>query len=217
MEDRRRRLRTAIYEENMEATRTILDEDETVMEQHDTCRHTALMAAAYMGHAEIVGLLLRRRANVNALGGYSGTGTALKMAAERGHTNVVNLLLEHGARVREGHPTDALYRACCGGHLAVVERLIEQGALQDGNGDVVLIVKACSSSSLDVLKALLWAGAVNSETMATVARRLVAQRSDGQEFTSLLQVSRGPSATQHAAEYARWLGLDGAKTRHAMG
>lgn len=202
MEGRRGRLWVAIIEENMEATRAILDEDEPVMEQHDILGHTALMAAAREGHAEIVGLLLGRGADVNALGGYESTEAALKFAAGRGHLNVVNLLLEHGARVREGHPTDALNEACSGGHLAVVERLIEQGALQDGDSNAALVIRASVSPSLDVLKAILWAGACSSETLASFARRM-ADGSDGQEFTSLLQVSNRSSTTQHAAEYSR--------------
>jgi ankyrin repeat protein len=191
MEDRRRRLRVAIKEENTEATTAILDEDETVMEQHDIFQHTALMTAADIGHAGIVDLLLRRGANANALAGLSIKKTALKLAAARGHLNVVNLLLEHGARVREGYPSDALSEACKRGHLAVVERLIEQGALQDGDNNVALILYASRSGSLDVLKAILWGGAFSNATMPPA--RHFAERSDKHGFVSLLQVSRGPS------------------------
>jgi ankyrin repeat protein len=203
MEDRRERLTNAIRQQNMEATGAILDEDETVMEQHDTNEHTALMAAAHMGHAGIVGFLLGRGADVSALGGWNGELTALKLAAGRGHLDVVNLLLEHGARVRDGHPYDALYEACTVGHLAVVERLLlENGGLQDGHDNVALITQASLSGSLDVLKAILWAGACSSGNMASVAR-VIAASSDGTELVSLLQVSNWSRTTQHAAEYAR--------------
>jgi hypothetical protein len=210
MEERRERLRVAISEENMEVLMAILDEHEAIMERHDIADWTALMAAACEGHAGIVGLLLGRGADVNALGGWDGDATALKLAAGQGYLNVVNLLLEHGARVREGHPDDALYRACSGGHLAVVERLLEHGGLQDGDSNAALLVQASRSGSLDVLKALLWAGACSSETIASHARRM-ADGSDGHEFVSLLQVSDRSSTTQYAAEYARCSRLDGVK------
>ena len=57
--------------------------------------YTALMIAAYAGHAEIVRILLDNGLNVNA---FDNTGvTALMRAAVAGHTDCAKVLLEKGA------------------------------------------------------------------------------------------------------------------------
>ena len=58
---------------------------------------TALMAASYNGHIEIVGLLLSAGADVNSMNRYGKT--ALHFAAHEGHRDIAELLLDHGAGI----------------------------------------------------------------------------------------------------------------------
>jgi ankyrin repeat protein len=65
---------------------------------------SALMAAAYLGHDEVVKLLMANKADLeakaeNRWGSYTGK-TALMRAEERGHTNVAQLLKQAEAGVR---------------------------------------------------------------------------------------------------------------------
>jgi len=56
---------------------------------------TPLILASWMGHTEVVGLLLRKGADVSAKTNIGST--ALKLAAERGHEKIVALLRKYGA------------------------------------------------------------------------------------------------------------------------
>ncbi|MBO8450903.1 MAG: ankyrin repeat domain-containing protein [Spirochaetes bacterium] len=57
---------------------------------------TALMIAAYDGHADVVRLLLDAGADVNAED--QNGSTALMLAAEEGHEDIVRILTEAGAQ-----------------------------------------------------------------------------------------------------------------------
>lgn len=90
---------------------------------------TALFLAAMNGHAEVVGLLLDRKANVDKPA--DGNLTPLFVASDKGHLGIVGLLLKHGANPQ--HSTDEdkltpLYMACEKGHLGVVRLLLDSGA-----------------------------------------------------------------------------------------
>ena len=58
---------------------------------------TALTYAAFMGHAEVVALLIEKEVNVNA-SGLAGW-TALHLAAQRGHEKIVEQLIAKGAEI----------------------------------------------------------------------------------------------------------------------
>ena len=58
---------------------------------------TALTYAAFMGHDEVVDLLIAKEADVNA-GGLAGW-SALHLAAQRGHEKIVNQLIAKGAEI----------------------------------------------------------------------------------------------------------------------
>ena len=58
---------------------------------------TALTYAAFIGHAEVVALLIEKEANVNA-SGLAGW-TALHLAAQRGHEKIVEQLIANGAEI----------------------------------------------------------------------------------------------------------------------
>ena len=65
---------------------------------------TALIWAAYQGHAEVVELLLMKGANVNARD-KDGT-TALMCAARRGYIEITELLLNYGINVNAKNKYD---------------------------------------------------------------------------------------------------------------
>ncbi|KAM7386074.1 hypothetical protein PAMA_008950 [Pampus argenteus] len=88
----------------------------------------ALIAAASMGHAEVVELLLNHGADVNVVDQQGRT--ALMTAASEGHMTTTQLLLDHGASLdqtdREG--LTALSWACLKGQLPLVRELVDRGA-----------------------------------------------------------------------------------------
>ena len=82
---------------------------------------------ARSGHAEVVELLLKAGADVNA----KGVGwTALDMAASEGHLDVVVLLIRSGGEVnvKDLLGSTPLHRAARGGHAEVVIALLAAGA-----------------------------------------------------------------------------------------
>ncbi|KAH8808798.1 hypothetical protein F5884DRAFT_858319 [Xylogone sp. PMI_703] len=120
---------------------------------------TALQAAAKGGHLEIVELLIRANADVNASPARSNGRTALQAAAEGGHLELVERLLAANADINAPRGKlggrAALEAAVAGGHLTVVERLLAakpdssipaltfglQAALRGGYLDVINVIE----------------------------------------------------------------------------
>ena len=73
------------------------------------------------GHVEIVNILLRERADVNAKNWLGET--ALSWAAVKGHVEIVKTLLAHGANpnIIDKHGWTALMYAAREGHLSVLQ------------------------------------------------------------------------------------------------
>ncbi|WIW00296.1 ankyrin repeat domain-containing protein [Kinneretia aquatilis] len=92
------------------------------------CKATALHSAAALGQVQVVDLLLRHQAEVNAQD-WRGL-TPLINAVHGGHAQVIERLLKAGARVdvlpAEG-PT-ALLAAVHAGRIAIVRMLLDAGA-----------------------------------------------------------------------------------------
>ncbi len=94
---------------------------------------TPMMLAAGAGQAEIVNLLIRHGADVDArgFGEENNEGmTALMAAAMHGHAEVVKLLIDRGSNIhlrsRAGYT--ALLLSSSKGHLDCVELLLQKGA-----------------------------------------------------------------------------------------
>ena len=118
---------------------------------------TALHYASLYDHIEIVELLLREGANVNATDEWDQT--ALHHASSQGHPEVVKLLLAAGADVNAKNLWDrtALHNASYNGDLNVVEMLLEKRAkvyATDEEGPTPLHL-ASEYGHLEIVKLLL--------------------------------------------------------------
>ncbi|XP_072261288.1 M-phase phosphoprotein 8 [Pyxicephalus adspersus] len=102
--------------------------EEYNLDQEDSSGMTLVMMAAAAGQDDILRLLIRKGAKINARQ-KNGT-TALIHAAEKNYLTTVSLLLEAGAFVNLQQATGetALMKACKRGNYDIVRLLIEQGA-----------------------------------------------------------------------------------------
>ena len=87
---------------------------------------TALHLAAQNGHESVVGLLLDRRASINATD--KDRQTPLHLAALNGNESVVGLLLDRGASLNAPDRQTPLHLAARRGHESVVGLLLDRGA-----------------------------------------------------------------------------------------
>lgn len=120
-----------------------------------------LIKTSKSGNTEIVELLLKHRADINAKDKYEKT--ALMLASERGFIEIVKLLLETGADVNAKDNIDhtALIDASDEGYIEIVKLLIDAGAdvnakTEDGWTALML---ASRYGHPDIVKLLLEAGA----------------------------------------------------------
>ncbi|KAA6409051.1 MAG: vegetative incompatibility het-e-1 [Lasallia pustulata] len=95
---------------------------------------TPLYYGSLAGVTELVQLLLKNEADVNAQGGHFGN--ALQAASDGGHKSVVQLLLKNEADVNAqgGHFGNALQAASQGGHESVVQLLLKNEADVNAQG-----------------------------------------------------------------------------------
>ncbi|WP_025770888.1 ankyrin repeat domain-containing protein [Thioalkalivibrio sp. HK1] len=89
---------------------------------------TALMSAAKIGSAELVGEIIRLGADINALN--DNGGSALMFAAIPGDAETISLLIDHGAEIdHRGHfDWTALMVAASKGHAGGIRILLDHGA-----------------------------------------------------------------------------------------
>ncbi|KAJ7291361.1 ankyrin repeat-containing domain protein [Mycena rebaudengoi] len=111
-----------------EITRHLLEFDQSISKDE---KESALLVASYWNYPEVVRLLIKHGANVNAAGG--SYGNALHVAAAMGHVSVVQELIANGIAMNTGgrQYSSALNTALERGHEGVAALLIENGALHN--------------------------------------------------------------------------------------
>ncbi len=122
-----------------------------------------LLTAAGSGDIEIVKLLIKKGAKVNAKFERYDDVTALMLAAESGHLEVVKALIKGGADVdvRTANGDTALIAAVAKGHVDIIKLLLKEGADVNGrseSGYTALFI-AVSDGSDDLVELLLAKGA----------------------------------------------------------
>ncbi|XP_056372521.1 ankyrin repeat and KH domain-containing protein 1 isoform X2 [Hyla sarda] len=145
------------------AVKLLLDMGSDINAQIETNRNTALTLACFQGRAEVVSLLLDRKANVEHR---AKTGlTPLMEAASGGYAEVGRVLLDKGADVNSppvpSSRDTALTIAADKGHYKFCELLIDRGAHIDvrnkkGNTPMWL---AANGGHFDIVQLLVHAGA----------------------------------------------------------
>ncbi|KAM3925925.1 ankyrin repeat and KH domain-containing protein 1-like [Leptodactylus fuscus] len=145
------------------AVKLLLDMGSDINAQIETNRNTALTLACFQGRAEVVSLLLDRKANVEHR---AKTGlTPLMEAASGGYAEVGRVLLDKGADVNSppvpSSRDTALTIAADKGHYKFCELLINRGAHIDvrnkkGNTPMWL---AANGGHFDIVQLLVLAGA----------------------------------------------------------
>ena len=118
---------------------------------------TALHISAKNGNAEMVKLLLKHNATIDAKTfGYDET--PLHIASEKGHLEVVKLLLDHKASINETdkYRETPLHKAAEKGHLKIVKVLLENSAsiLEKKFGDTA-ISTAAEKGHIEIVKLFL--------------------------------------------------------------
>ncbi|XP_030056144.1 M-phase phosphoprotein 8 isoform X2 [Microcaecilia unicolor] len=102
--------------------------EEYNLEQEDSSGMTLVMLAAAGGHDDLLRLLIKKGAKVNAR--QKNGNTALIHAAEKNFLTTVAVLLEAGAHlnIQQNNGETALMKACKRGNFDIVRLMVESGA-----------------------------------------------------------------------------------------
>lgn len=121
---------------------------------------TALHYAAYLGHVDIVRMLLKKKANVDARN--DNGATPLMLATLRGHTAIVELLCAFNANTdisEDDQLVTPLMVACFKGNVDIAKILLTKGAsvnLVNKHGATALVTAAASQNiNPDIIQLLL--------------------------------------------------------------
>lgn len=118
----------AVNDNNLEATKALLDEDPTILNDRDADGMTPLNLAAINGNYDIVKELLKRNADIH-IGDFDNS-QPIHLAAISGNVQIAELLMASGADVDEQDNNGATPLIFAAGrrHLDMVKYLIESGA-----------------------------------------------------------------------------------------
>ena len=146
-----------------QAVKLLLDMGSDINAQIETNRNTALTLACFQGKADVVNLLLERKANIEHR---AKTGlTPLMEAASGGYESVGRVLIDKGADVNAPpvpvSKDTALTIAADKGHAKFAQLLIENGGIIDARNKkgFTPLWLACNSGHLDVCQQLVSHGA----------------------------------------------------------
>lgn len=109
-----------------------------------------MITAAEKGYADLVSLLLERKAEVNAADHVKQT--ALQFAAAAGHFDVVKALMESGAKAEVGGGFTAMERAAEKGHARSVESFLAKPGKLGNIG--IMLWRASENGHLEVVRLL---------------------------------------------------------------
>ena len=156
----------------------------------DHRRDPVLTWATKKGHTEVVKILLKKGAEVNAKNLYGST--ALMLAARKGYPEVAEILLQNGAKVndRNNYGSTALLWAAKYGNIEVIEVLLNNGAdiNAKANNGFTALIRAAMGNHLHIAEILLEHGAdVNSEDNWGWTALRWAERCGYANFTRLLR------------------------------
>jgi len=148
----------------------------------------SLEYAALRGQQEVVSMLLRLRADPNAVG--TDGNTPLHDACLKGNLPVARLLLDHGAKltVRSAGGTLPLHDAALGGSADVIRELVARGAdvrVTTPEGQTPLHI-AAAWGKLDAVRELLKSGAPRDVKDAKDRTPLEAALAAGQQEAAAL-------------------------------
>lgn len=150
---------TAAVRGDVARIREVLDATPDLLNAQSREGWTALQLAAYFGHANAVGFLLDRGADVGARSTNEMANTALHGAIAGKRAEIVPLLLEHGAdrEATDSGGNTALHLAAHEGVPEIVEVLLRRGAninarRNDGLTPLGVAAKEANTAVQDVLR-----------------------------------------------------------------
>ena len=119
-------IRTAIKQNNLELVKSIIKENEELLNV-DTVFGSWLHVASAQGKISIVEYFIECGLELNKYGDISG-GTPMRSAAENGHLDIIQLLHKKGAIFDVSEATkNPLFAAIYGGYYEVAKYLIDNG------------------------------------------------------------------------------------------
>ncbi|CAM9298827.1 unnamed protein product, partial [Hapterophycus canaliculatus] len=196
----RSKLHGAVFDGSMKRTLSQLAKETIDIDEVDANGYSPLMAAASMGRAGVMKLLLDKGASVSIVG--HDSATALHASAQFGYLDATKLLVEAGAplEARTSDRATPLHLAAHQGHPEVMRVLIDAGACINTRleaGETPLY-SAAYEGHADAVAELLRAGAdTRLATTNPVGKRLGA-----------FAVAAGRGHSRVVSEFLRQLGIE---------